>query len=113
MTKLTMDDFDLGYGSERWVSYGKGRAFIGRFKYANPAACARHHVKGLIKLLTKEELEDCIANGDPLCTPGGELLKARGHIHYNIVKAAKVYGVSPQFLNDNPSYGFDLVRAAA
>ena len=62
MTKLTMEDFDLGYGSERWVMYGKDRKFIARFKYGSPGACARHHVKAIIALMTKEELEESLAD---------------------------------------------------
>ena len=113
MTKLTMEDFDLGYGSERWVMYGNDRKFIARFKYGSPGACARHYVKTLIKLISKEELEAGLAYVEPGRGPCGDLMKTRGYIHYNVIKAAKVYGVSPRFLNDNPSYGFEMTRKAA
>lgn len=116
MTKLTMEDFDLGYGSERWVTYGKDRKFIARFKYGSPGACARHHVKAIIALMTKEELEESLADRSIDYASKrwvSTILDERGHIHYNIIKAAKVYGVSPRFLKNNPSYGFDLARKAA
>ena len=113
MTKLTMEDFDLGYGSERWVTYGPKRVFIARFKYGSPGACARHYVKDIIKLMTREELEEAIETVAPGRAPCNEVLDARGHVHYNVIKAAKAYGVSPHFLKNNPSYGFDLARKAA
>jgi hypothetical protein len=103
MTKLTKEDFDLGFGSERYIMYGPNRTFIARFKHGRAAACANHYVKQMIKLLTKEELEEAIVACLPGRAPASEAMDARGYIHYNIIQAAKAMGVSPAALKANPT----------
>lgn len=116
MNKLTKDMFDAGRGSERYISYipngGFRGQFIARFKHVSAGACANDYVKHICKLIAKDELEEALALPESTASISS-MLKARGWIHYNVRKAAKALGVTPQYLNDNPGYAFDRFRKAA
>jgi hypothetical protein len=80
--------------------------FIARFKYKSAAACANHYVKEMIRLLSKEELEEAIIACLPGRAPASEAMDARGYVNYNVGKIAKSMGLAPNQLNDNPGLAF-------
>lgn len=73
MTKFAQSDFDMGTGSERWVTYGPDRRFVARFKYSRPGQNAKAFVKFLIANFTVEEyfaLRETMAPAEVLRTKG-------------------------------------------
>ncbi|PZR79770.1 MAG: hypothetical protein DI537_40640 [Stutzerimonas stutzeri] len=85
MTKFALSDFDMGSGSERYVTYGPNRDFIARFKYMRPAANAKHFVKFLIANFTVEEYAAARAAGKA----PAEILREKGYVSLNEANAAK------------------------
>jgi hypothetical protein len=83
MTKFNAKMFDMGSGSERYVTYGPDRRFVGRFKYMRPAANARHFVKFLIANFTVEEYFAAI---DAKKAPG-VILREKGYVSLNEITA--------------------------
>lgn len=92
MTQFKKENFDMGEGSERWVTYyieGKGYQFIGRFKYMNPGRCANHFVKFLIKNFTVEEYFKLV-NEDRMSPL--HVLQTKGYVNYNVTQQLKEKG---------------------
>jgi hypothetical protein len=79
MTNFVAADFDMGYGSERYVTYGKDRQFIARFKYSHPGTNAKDFVKFLIANFTVEEYFDLRAKN----MAPGEILRTKGYVSPN------------------------------
>jgi hypothetical protein len=91
MTNFNKSTFDMGYGSDRYLTY-EGK-FIARFKHANAASCSRYFVRFLIANFTVEEYFDLreqphpIAKGVKLAP--SEVLATKGFIDFNTRKAMK------------------------
>ncbi len=81
MTKFVKADFDMGYGSERYVRYDN--KFVARFKYHRPAANANHFVKFLIANFTVEEYFAALDAGKA----PAEILREKGYVSLNMQKA--------------------------
>jgi hypothetical protein len=80
MTKFVQDDFDMGYGDERWVMFGPNRRFVARFKYMRPGTNARHFVKFLIANFTVEEYFEML---EVKRMAPAEILRTKGYVSPN------------------------------
>lgn len=83
MTKFIAKDFDMGYGSERYVRYDN--KFVARFKYMRPGANAKHFVKFLVANFTVEEYFAELAAGKA----PAEILRIKGYECLNTIAARK------------------------
>lgn len=79
MTKFVKENFDMGFGSERYVMYGPERKFVARFKYSRPGTNARDFVKFLIANFTVEEYFALTDGGMGPLT----VLKTKGYVSPN------------------------------
>lgn len=80
MTKFDKNDFDMGYGSDRFVMYGPNRRFVGRFKYMRPGANSKSFVKFLIANFTVEEYFDML---EVKGMAPAEILRTKGYVSPN------------------------------
>jgi hypothetical protein len=80
MTQFTQDDFDMGHGSERYVTYGPTRRFVARFKYSRPGENSRDFVKFLIANFTVEEYFEIV---DTQRMAPAEALRTKGYVSPN------------------------------
>lgn len=115
MAQFDLSKFDMGYGRERYVTY-EGQ-FIGRFKYANATAGAKHFVKFLAANFTVEEFFEGLKQKHPLCNrtlAPAEVLRTKGFIDYNTLKAMKRGGFATEReLLDSMMAAHDAARLAA
>lgn len=93
MTKFKKENFCMGSGSDRYVTYydpefnAEKRFFIARFKYNSPAMSAKHFVKFLIANFTIEEYIEAEKQSSPL-----KVLEAKGYISYTSEQQMKKAG---------------------
>lgn len=77
-------------GSECWLYQGNERTFLARFKYASPAASAKHFVKFVTARWTPAQWFAKSWEQQQAA------LKAAGYVHYNVLKLFKRHGMTEQ-----------------
>ena len=79
-----MWNLDISGTSEVWVTNGKERTFVGRFKYANPKRSAKHFCKFLVANFTPEEYFKLKKTMPPI-----KVLETKGYVSFNVELAKK------------------------